>query len=157
MLQHSSNKVLSILKRKVSVVFHSKRQKCLLRHSQKFQAISLSSFLLKTLENIRITIDKSTISGTQNTYLNGKSFESALHEHGIYAYGFLIHKGESLEGLLVSDFLVGWIDNMLGAKLSTQGIQVVSRQKNARGEFYLSSCGFIAGEKASRTQWVINA
>jgi len=53
-------------------------------NAKDFRPISLSSFLLKTLErlidtHIRLTIDQSQLSDAQHAYRKGRSTDTALH------------------------------------------------------------------------------
>jgi len=68
----------------VKVIFIPKAGKPSHTNPKDFRPISLSSFLLKTLErlidtHIRLTIDQSLLSDAQHAYRKGKSTDTALH------------------------------------------------------------------------------
>ena len=70
--------------REVKVIFISKAGKASHVNPNDFRPISLSSFILKTIERlldmyIRQAINKSLLSDSQHAYYKGKSTEIALH------------------------------------------------------------------------------
>lgn len=126
--------------RKVKVVFIPKLGK--LGHSvaKDFRPISLTSFLLKTLErlldiHIRAFFNEKNISKSQHAYMKGRSVETALHKVLGYAEKAIHHKQmaltsfldiegafnnvtidsikDSLEKLNIEVQLIDWIVNML--------------------------------------------
>lgn len=61
-----------------------------------FTQISLSSFLLKTLERL---LDRDISDGAQHAYPTSKSVETALHQLVYRLTGVLEHKGLAMECL----------------------------------------------------------
>lgn len=133
----------------VKVVFIPKAGK--LNHSaaKDFRPISLSSFVLKTMErildqSIRSLFTEEKISKNQHAYLKGKSVDTALHEvvkeaekalyHNQYALAaFLDIEGafnnvtteairEALNSLGVDNALIRWIGNMLNSRIVISNI-----------------------------------
>ena len=70
--------------RQVKVVFIQKAGKACPSTAKDYRPISLSSFLLKTMERlvdnfIRMRLDPAVMSRSQHAYCKGKSTETALH------------------------------------------------------------------------------
>lgn len=129
---------------KVKVVFIPKAGKSDHTCPKNLRPISLSSFLLKTLERLievylRSTIDKRLLSDSQHAYCKGKSTETALHsivysieksldckEYTLAA--FLDIEGafnnikpkaiaDALTSLEIEDLIRGWITRMLSSRI----------------------------------------
>lgn len=132
-----------VLWREARVVFIPKAGKRNPLYSKEYRPISLTSFLLKTLEKIldayiRDKLPSASISKAQHAYTKGRSTETALHsltaviertlEHKEYALGvFLDISGafnnvsygaivESLEAAQVESAILLWIKSLLSCR-----------------------------------------
>lgn len=144
--------------KEVRVTFIPKAGKTTHAAPKDFRPISLSSFLLKTLERlldvyIRSFLNSSNLCDTQHAYLKGKSVETALHEVvgtvekslNIKEYtlaAFLDLEGafnnvkiESIKSALVDFNIHGgvtrWITNMLGSRVINSNLGLSNIRKTA--------------------------
>ena len=142
--------------REVKVIFIPKAGKAGHSKPKDYRPISLSSFLLKTLERLidlylRANIDTNLISSAQHAYLKGKSVESALHvvvnciekglQHKEYTLAaFLDIEGafnnikieaikQSLIELNIHNFLIDWITLMLSSRVIYSNLGEVCLKK----------------------------
>ena len=144
---------------KVRVVFIPKSGKTSHSTAKDFRPISLSSFLLKTMERlvdleIRLKIPKGLLSNSQHAYMKGKSTETALHEVVGYIEkgmkdkeyvlaAFLDIEGafnnvktesikKALEYVRVPEGFINWINTMLITRVVTSEIGSRSCNKTVR-------------------------
>ncbi|XP_058978632.1 uncharacterized protein LOC109613882 [Musca domestica] len=172
MLQHASAEIIPVLEvifkaclrlshipllwREVTVTYIPKAGKPSHVLPKDYRPISLSSFLLKTLERlidieIRSLIPLTSLSTAQHAYMKGKSVESAQHDVVGYIEknlnsscftlaAFLDIEGafnnvtleaihSSLERLSVPPLLVDWIDVMLSSRIVNSSIGECSVRK----------------------------
>lgn len=147
--------------RKVKVIFIPKSGKIGHESVKDFRPISLSSFILKTLErildeHIRSLVTTSGLSNSQHAYMKGKSTETALHEvvstaeRGLFYKQYTMAAFLDIEGafnnvktesilqalvdLNVNSRIVRWIDTMLRTRqINAQWGEVSATRSVCRG------------------------
>lgn len=154
-----ANNLVPLSWRRVKVVFIPKTGRVGHSKAKDFRPISLTSFLLKTLERLlelhmRSLFKPEFISKSQHAYMKGKSTETALHqlvitaekaiEHNQYALtAFLDIEGafnnvtcyaieSAMRGLGVDNSLITWLVHMLNSRIviSEVGDSTVTKRVN---------------------------
>lgn len=145
--------------RKVKVVFIPKSGKTSHTAAKDYRPISLSSFLLKTMERlvdleVRTCLPRGLLARSQHAYMKGRSTETALHEvvsfieKGMNSKDYVLAafldiegafnnvKSESIRSALrsvkVKDYVINWIMNMLSTRTVSSTVGSSSCIKTVR-------------------------